>query len=152
MLLSPYFINKSFNGLCVPWALGSHLQMSLISSMFILCIPVGFKLFPKNEEISTPPPGWLLIRIYIFYENWLIETFRQGLGRRGREQGCYFPKPNRTLWLKRIFGLSFTASPISIADWSVRRKYFWETCMIGSAKSSKPPGFKRSRTSLKNKD
>jgi hypothetical protein len=32
---------------------------------------------PENEEISTPPPCRLLIGIYIFYENWSTETFRE---------------------------------------------------------------------------
>jgi hypothetical protein len=40
--------------------------------------------FPENEEISTPPPCGFLIGIYIFYESWSTETFRQNLGRRRR--------------------------------------------------------------------
>jgi hypothetical protein len=34
-------------------------------------------LFADNEEKSTPPPSGLLIGIYLFYENWSIETFRK---------------------------------------------------------------------------
>jgi hypothetical protein len=32
---------------------------------------------PENEELSTPPPCGFLIGIYLFYENWSIETFRK---------------------------------------------------------------------------
>jgi hypothetical protein len=32
--------------------------------------------FPENEKISTPPPCGFLIGIYIFYESWSTETFR----------------------------------------------------------------------------
>jgi hypothetical protein len=34
-------------------------------------------LFPENEEISAPPPCGLLNEIYLFYENWSTETFRE---------------------------------------------------------------------------
>jgi hypothetical protein len=34
-------------------------------------------LFAEDEEISAPPPCGLLIGIYIFYENWSTETFRE---------------------------------------------------------------------------
>jgi hypothetical protein len=33
--------------------------------------------FPESEEISTPPPCGLLIRIYRFYKNWSTESFFQ---------------------------------------------------------------------------
>jgi len=33
-------------------------------------------IFPENKEISAPPPCGFLIGIYLFYENWSTETFR----------------------------------------------------------------------------
>jgi hypothetical protein len=33
-------------------------------------------LSPGNEEVFTSPPCGFLIEIYIFYENWSTETFR----------------------------------------------------------------------------
>jgi len=33
--------------------------------------------FPENEEIIAPPPCGLLIGIYIFYDDWSTETFRE---------------------------------------------------------------------------
>jgi hypothetical protein len=35
---------------------------------------------PENEGISTPPPRGFLIGIYLFYENWSTETFRNKEG------------------------------------------------------------------------
>ena len=46
--------------------------------------------FPENEGISTPPPCALLIGIYIFYENWSTETFRNFQEGLVKQMGCLF--------------------------------------------------------------
>jgi hypothetical protein len=57
------------------------LDFAYISRKF----PSDPRLFSAaNEEISAPPPRGFLIGIYLFYENWSTETFRQNLGRRRR--------------------------------------------------------------------
>jgi len=48
------------------------LTLSIFHEGFLL-IP---GLFPKNEEISTPPPCGFLVGI-LFYENWSTESFRK---------------------------------------------------------------------------
>ena len=64
---------------------GARAACSGVKSLF-LTLPIFHESFlltsgfsPENEEISAPPPCGLLIGIYLFYENWSIETFRKGL-------------------------------------------------------------------------
>jgi hypothetical protein len=47
--------------------------LPIFDESFLLTL--GF--FPENQEISAPPPFGFLIGIYIFYENWSTETFRE---------------------------------------------------------------------------
>jgi hypothetical protein len=56
-----------------PRPVGGELHFAYISRKF----PSDPRLFfSENEEISTPPLCGFLIGIYLFYENWSTETFR----------------------------------------------------------------------------
>jgi hypothetical protein len=52
-------------------------SLSLNSTIFHGSLFLTQGLFPKNEEISAPPPYGFLFGIYKFYENWSTETFRK---------------------------------------------------------------------------
>jgi hypothetical protein len=55
-----------------------------VGSLF-LTLPIFHESFlltpgffsPENGEIPAPPPCGFLVEIYLFFENWSIETFRK---------------------------------------------------------------------------
>src|SRR4030042_531503 len=55
----------------------SHRKVSWICPMFFRVSLRTSNFFPENEEIIAPPPCGLLIGIYIFYDDWSTETFRE---------------------------------------------------------------------------